>query len=175
MKRLGNIHCSLLSLALAAALFAPTLLAQESNEANLPEEIIVNAPESLRNLRLEINRAQEAMFNVFNELNDDDRFDIHCEYVRRWQSKIREQVCGPAYLKTAQEQEVNLLLNQFGHVSAEKGGAGVTQMDHYNAMLEEKMKAVFEEHPQFREALDDYNSLTEYLKEVRTQRFDLDD
>lgn len=138
---------------------------------NIPEEIIVNAPESLRNLRLEINRAEENMFNVFNALNDDDRFDVHCEYVRRWQSKIREQVCSPAYLKNAQEQEAEMLLGQFGFVGATRGAPGVTQMDYFNEQFAERMKNLFKEHPEFRQALGEYNALTETLEETRKQRF----
>lgn len=155
--------------AILIPVFLPTLAAETTD---LPEEIVVNAPESLRNLRLEIGQAQVAMFNVFNEINDDDRFDVHCEYVRRWQSKIREQVCSPVYLKTAQVQEVNLLLRQMGHTSAEAGGPGVTQMDYMNAQFEEKMKALFEEHPEFRQAVGEYQSLEENLKNIRSERFE---
>lgn len=175
MKGLGNITCTLLLLGLAAGLSAPAVLAQETREPNQPEEIIVNAPESLRNLRLEVNRARENMFNVFNELNDDDRFDVHCDYVRRWQSKIREQVCRPVFLNTALEQEANMLLGQLGYVGAERGLPGVTQVDHYNGRFEEIMKTIFREHPEFRQAINEYNSLTEYLNEVRKERFGISD
>ena len=154
---------------LVSVLVTPVTSAQSSN---LPEEIIVNAPESLRNLRLEINRAQENMFNVFNVLNEDDRFDVHCEYVRRWQSKIREQVCSPAYLKHAQEEEAEMLLGQFGFVGATRGAPGVTQMDYFNEQFAERMKTLFKAHPEFRQAMGEYNALTETLEETRKQRLE---
>ena len=144
----------------------PASAATETTNSVRTEEITVYANMSLRKLRLETNRAQEAMFNVFNELNGDERLDIKCEYVQRWQSKIREYQCGPVYLKTAQEQEVNLFLGSIGsddggNVGAAAGGAGVTQMDHFNAMLEEKMKSVFQDHQEFRQAMDHYNVVRE--------------
>lgn len=172
-----NLMLTMFRMILVPALLAALPLAAGAavtpvDSTDLPEEIVVNAPESLNNLRLEINQARIAMFDVFNEINGDDRFDVHCEYVRRWQSKIREWVCSPVYLKTAQVQEVNLLLRQMGHTGAEVGGPGVTQMDYMNAQFEEKMKALFEEHPEFRQAVNNYNSLEQILKSVRSERFE---
>jgi hypothetical protein len=131
------------------------------------EEITVYAEMSLRKLRLETNRVREAMFNVFNEINGDDRFDIQCEYVQRWQSKIREYECSPVYLKNAREQEVNLFLRSIGgedggFAGGQGGGAGLTQMDHFNALLAEQMQTAVREHPEFRQAVDEYNAISEY-------------
>ena len=137
--------------------------AQESAPPKLPEEIIVNAPESLKRLQTQVKLAQKRMFNVFNKINDDDQFDVHCTYDRRWQSKIREQVCTPNYIRTVQKQEVQLMLGQFGMVGAEKGFAGNTQIGTFNARFEEIMKTQFIANPEFREALLEYQSLTEQL------------
>jgi len=146
---------------------APTTGAAANNEsAPDTEEINVYAEMSLRKLRLETNSAQKAMFNVFNEHNSDDRFDIKCEYIQRWQSKIREYTCRPTFLKRAQEEEVNLFLRSIGgedggHAGAQGGGAGVTQMDYFNALLQEEMEKVYQENAEFREAMDDYELVRE--------------
>lgn len=153
---------------------AKALPAQVSDqpEPAIPEEIIVNAPESLRLLRIEIDNARESMFNVFNEFNDDDKFDVHCDYVRRWQSKIREQVCTPVFYDTAREQEANLLLDQLGYIGAQRGQPGITQIHHYSQEFEEKIREIFANHPEFREAIAEFESLEEYLEAVRNARFD---
>ena len=151
------------------------LSAQPADQANLPEEIIINAPESLRRLRLEVNLARENMFNVFNRFIDDERFEVHCDYVKRWQSKIREQVCTPTFHQIAREQEANNMLADFGFVGANRVEPGVTQIHHLEGQFEEKMKSIFQEHPEFREAIGEFESLSAALEDARKERFELDD
>ena len=55
------------------------------------------------------------------------------------------------------------MLGQFGMVGAEKGFAGNTQIGTFNARFEEIMKTQFIANPEFREALLEYQSLTEQL------------
>ena len=111
MRRKMYIVNSLLFLSIAAYVLAPAASAATATTNPVQvEEITIYSGMSMRKLRLEINKAREAMFNVFNDLNTDDRFDIHCEYVKRWQSKIREFECAPTFLKTAREEEVNFFL-----------------------------------------------------------------
>ena len=173
MKEHAAFFTGLLS---ASLLFTiPSAFPAGAEPAPGTEEIIVNAPENLRRFRVEIDRAQEAMFNVFNALNGDDKFDVHCEYVRRWQSKIRQQVCSPVYLKIAQEEEAEMLMGAFGVAGSTRGAPGLMQMNHYNGQFEEVMKNIFEEHAEFREALNEYQTLAESLEEVRRERFGLDD
>lgn len=174
MKTLLRHKFALPSLpALAACLLLPPswLGAQEPGEPAIPEEIVINAPESLRDLRLEIRQAQIDMFNVFNELNDDDKFDVHCYYERRRESKIRQQVCRPVFMSIALEQEANFLLLQQGYVGGENGLPGVTQVNHYNGLFEKKMEAIFREQPAFRQAVQEFNTLNEYFEEQRSLRF----
>ena len=144
--------------------------AQETVSPKLPEEIVVNAPESLKHLQTQVKLAQKRMFNVFNEINDDDQFDVHCTNDKRWQSKIREQVCTPNYLKTVQEEQVQLILGQMGMIGAKKGFPGNTQIGIFNARFEEIMKAQFIANPEFREALLEYQSLTEQLDYTMGER-----
>lgn len=144
----------------------PVSASMAAEAATTPEEITVYTKMSLRKLRLETNRAQEAMFNVFNEANGDDRLDIHCDYVKRTQSQIREYICEPIFLKNAKEQEVNLFLRGIGgedggHAGAQGGGAGMTQVDYFNALLQEKMESVYQEDPAFRDAMNEYNVIRE--------------
>lgn len=165
--------CTLSLFALLAFCLAGYLPASaaDGEQATAPEEMIVNAPTSLSKLRREINRAQEAMFDVFNEYNQDDLFDVSCGYQKRWQSKIRDFVCSPKFLKAAQEQEVNLFLGSIGTeegnrvAGTQNGGPGVTQMDHMNAIFADKMRAMVREQQEFRNAVDTYNALNAILQE----------
>ena len=170
-----NLGCPGTLLSVIMLTFSVQGFAQESEPPRLPEEIIVNAPESLKGLQTQIKLAQKRMFNVFNEINDDDQFDVHCTYERRWQSKIREQVCTPNYIKTVQEEQVQLMLGNMGMIGAQKGFAGNTQIGTFNARFEEIMKTQFIANPEFREALLEYQSLTEQFDETMDQRLGRND
>ena len=135
------------------------------------EEIVVKAPMSLSKLRREIGKAEDAMFDLYNELNDDDQFDINCRYVKRWQSVIRERVCSPNFLVTAQEEEVNNFISTLPEaVGTQKGGAGVNAMNYNNALLKDKMDRIYRQHPEFKQALDNLNSMKQEYEERRQAR-----
>jgi hypothetical protein len=61
------------------------------------EEVIVRG-RSMGDLRSELYRAQEQFYSVFNALNSDDEYDIHCEYRAPVGSHIRRRVCVPNFV-----------------------------------------------------------------------------
>ena len=128
---------------------------------DLPEEITVEAPVSLLRLKTQLNRAAVDMFNVFNALNDDDRFDIHCRYVTRWQSKIREQVCSAKFFDDVKEQEAEQLMKDIGIPGASVTGPGVATLQRDNAILEEKLRRIAAENAEFADAVKSFTRLSE--------------
>ena len=57
------------------------------------EPDIVVLGRSVRELRLEIELAEQTVLARFNDINSDDRFDIHCHAEPRYHSHIEETVC----------------------------------------------------------------------------------
>jgi len=64
---------------------------QASSAATAPDEIIVLG--RINELRIQLQRAEEAFYERFNEINSDDRFDIHCRMETRIDSHIPDRVC----------------------------------------------------------------------------------
>ena len=143
---------------------------EEHKDAPSTVEITVNAPESLTHLRREIDQAEEVMFNLFNELNTDNKYDIKCRYIRRWQSKIREQVCAPVFYMNSQEEEAELALKNMGFVGISVENPGNTSVERDYRILQEKMETIIVEHPEFQEVVDQYNGLLENLESARQAR-----
>jgi hypothetical protein len=56
-------------------------------------------------LRIEVEIAQEALYARFNDINSDDRFDIHCYSEQRYASKMKERRCQS---NSWREQEANI-------------------------------------------------------------------
>jgi hypothetical protein len=60
------------------------------------EEVIVRG-RRLTDLRFEVEQAQERAFAIFNELNSDDDFDVHCREERRYHSRAKQRTCRPQF------------------------------------------------------------------------------
>lgn len=88
---------------LAATLLAQPLLAAGANPQNQAiEEIQVTGQTAVR-LRVQIERIEERLFALFNELNSTDDFDVACRIVVRLGtgSRIPIRECEPAFLTKA--------------------------------------------------------------------------
>lgn len=79
--------CATTVCAAAAADTPPT-----SNPSAPTDEIIVTA-RAIAQFRLRIRLAEDAVFARFNEINGDDRFDIHCYMQASTGSRIEQRLC----------------------------------------------------------------------------------
>jgi hypothetical protein len=69
------------------------------------EEIIVYGDKSLSQLRRELHKASEAFFDVYNDLNSNDDFDILCDYQTKLGQRRREHICTPKFSLKAEARE----------------------------------------------------------------------
>lgn len=81
--------------------------AQEPDSAadDVLEEITVYGEKTTLELKREYELAEEKFFNLYNELNDDWRFDVVCRREAPTGSHIKQQVCWTRYELLAREQE----------------------------------------------------------------------
>lgn len=69
--------------------------------ANATEEVIVQG-QSRAKLRFEIQRAEQAVMDRFNELNSKDEYDVHCRREMLTGSNIPRRVCRADFWRDAQ-------------------------------------------------------------------------
>lgn len=152
---------------LALAIAGPVQVYAQAAQERAPEEVIVEAPKSLRQLRLAVNRAEKRMFETFNVANTDDRFDIQCRMEPIRGSKMRQQVCQPGYRAEANEAEAKMFLKASNPEVAgvQVNGPGFTSLDHYNGRLGDKIREAAANSPEFRDALQQYNALSAIYSE----------
>ena len=106
------------------------------------------------------------MFSIFNDLNEDDKFDIYCTYSRRPGSRIRQQVCAPNFVKTAEEEIAEFTLKNLGFAGIMAEGPGNTAVTmNYNA-LQEIMEDFFKEHAEFNQAVNTFNTLVDQYEKL---------
>jgi hypothetical protein len=74
------------------------------------EEVIVRGSKSLIDLRHEMYRAEEALYDLFNSLNTDDDFDIRCYEEVPTGSKIPQRVCKTNWFRNQHAAETQKMM-----------------------------------------------------------------
>lgn len=124
----------------------------------LPEEVVITGRKLFRTMEREIREAEDRMYGLFNELNGDDYYDITCTWVKPPNSNVRQRQCAPAFVRDAQEDEA-LAYMGWGVTNPTMSVAG----QHY-PLLEEKLREVLVEHPEFVEAVIEHHELRQELE-----------
>jgi len=150
-----------------AAFFSPeTVAAQDVREQSTEplEEIVVYGKKSLLNLRRELRRAEDDFYGLFNTLNVDDEFDIHCENEAPIGSHINERVCKANYVREATAAETrDRILGQAGRTAAQIVSSKQKKF-HSN------MVKMVEKNPELFQALVDIDAAGRILKSERDRR-----
>ena len=156
---------------------SPVFFAQESLketsidsgplEYTLPE-IIVKGDNSMRSLRMEVIHAQELKFEVFNNLNSTDDFDITCEWHAPLGTRIKEWSCDVNYMKKARADAVRDWMH--GAPIPSDHQLSVQYADKTRA-LNREMKALAIKHPELAIAMVNAYELQQLFKAERKERY----
>ena len=155
-----------LMLALVPVGFCQTTSNQEDGQVSSEtvEEIIVYGDKSLTQFRLELHRAEDKVYSLFNALNSDDEYDVHCFREAPTGSHIKRRICRANFVSKATSAEARALLRGQPAPSA---WAAIQQK---NKLLQEKMEALVVERPEFLEALSEYSDANQILESERQRR-----
>lgn len=66
--------------------------ASDSAQQETPDEVIVRG-RRIGELRVEVQKARENAYAIFNEINGNDDFDVHCRDERKYHSRTTQRVC----------------------------------------------------------------------------------
>ncbi len=115
------------------------------------EEITVVGQRTFRALRLEIESAEIEAYNLFNDLNVNDEFDVTCTYEVYTGSHFPKRACMAAYLREAQARNIQDTLQGFDvQLSL---GAVQGEVIQKTMAMEAEMVRVAQENQRFAEAL----------------------
>ena len=154
--------------------YAGALQAQEAVSADADagereeiEEIIVHGPKSLITFRSEMEQAMEVFVGMYNDLNDNDEFDIVCIKQAPIGSRIIERTCLPQYRwEFLNAESTTWIADQFQLPAfAVQKNLELDEED-----LEENVRSVLNEHPQLLEAIVDYDKKVKIYQEERKRR-----
>ena len=154
---------------------AQEAVAEESVSEKLPEvlpdeqiidEVTVLGVRELADLRAEVVAAEDVVFDLFNDLNTDDRYDIICKKETRIGSQIPKRVCQARLFRDAVAEVAE------GTVDGEIMPGIHVNMKKHNAILREKMAALANEHPELLVALKNRLEVSKKFERERAKKFD---
>jgi len=140
-------------LLLVGPVFAQETVKEEPPAAVATDEIIVRG-KTPPALRLEIERAENAVYERFNAINSTDDFDIHCTLEIATGTHIPQRVCAPVFLRNAQAtagKDRGRELQGFGSAGSEQIQAGMASYRYLR--IEDEMRRLAGEDQEFLAAL----------------------
>lgn len=135
-------------------------------DEQLIDEVTVLGVRDLAALRIEVIRAEDIIYDLYNELNDDDSYDIVCKNETRIGSQIPQRVCQARLFREAVAEATEDVVE--GEILS---GAAVIEAKH-NEVLRQKMAALANQHPELLEALKKRLALSKKLEQERAKKFD---
>lgn len=154
-----------------------SVAAQPADKADLPEagkdeileEIVVIGDRSTYTLRQMIIRAEDRIYDLFNTLNDDKKYDIFCYMEAPINSHIKRRYCRPKFVDEATADEARSFMD---------GTPGVdiyARIAQDNAVLRKKIAVIMNENPEFLEAVIKYAELKSEVRKEINHRFGKDE
>lgn len=137
-----------------------------SDEEAAIDEITVIGARELRTLRIEIARAEDEIFTIFNELNEDDDYDMVCKTERPVGTHIARRVCRARLFREKMAEDAKRAMD--GDVMT---GAMIDTEKH-NKILQEKLRSMALESPEFAEALQKRYALRQKYEQEYAKKYD---
>ncbi len=145
--------------------------AQEAEQApsETIEEIIVYGEKSLLALRQMVHGAEENFLAVFNSLNSDEEFDIHCHKEASTGSHIKRRVCKANYVKELTAEATSRAL-QTGMGIGMGMGPAMVRIQHKDKLLREEMESLLVERPELLKALSEFSDAKQFYESEHQRR-----
>lgn len=160
-----------LSIFLSLAAIAQDQDAEATAETEEIDEIIVLGARSLTLLRQEVIVAEDKFFDIYNQLNEDDKYDIVCETRKPLGTRISVRECKAQFVRDAEYEAIQDALqftNSVANVTAQPVRAATRDYE----ILDEKLKAFAVSSPELQEALMEYDNLNKKYSQQREKKFD---
>lgn len=165
-----SLHVKLMALAVVALVRQGHAAEAETDASIELDEVIVRG--TLRDMRRDIDKAEDRFFALYNELNENDDLDIRCIRDRRTGSRIPSRLCKPVFYARAEENWMQHLLSTWGVAGAlKKDPRKPMQVMHerYDELVD-NLGQLLAEHPRLMQLLQERNQLEAQYEAARKRR-----
>jgi hypothetical protein len=152
----------------AAAADAPGTLAKDDTiQVPSIDEIIINGQrDKLSQLRAEIYKAEDAVYDAFNQVNTEQQYHTYCGIETATKMRQKVHVCKPEFVSDAYQGAMGLMGGDPGALAVAQHIIE-TRMPLYKAHLHE----LAHQNPALGKALGRYFALTQHYEAVRKEKF----
>jgi len=137
---------------------------ESAEDEEVIEEIVVRGHKPLVHLQREMYVAEEALYDVFNSLNSNDDFDIHCYKEAPTGSTIKRRVCKTEKLGKILAEQTQAMMRGEPYVFP------TAEINEMNERMLEEMTRMASEHPEYFSALVKYTAAKQTLESERKRR-----
>ena len=126
------------------------------------DEITVIGEKTITAIKAQIVSADRRMYGLFNEMNMDREYDIHCRLERIYNSNRKERICQPAF-------EQGILEESWYDLSTyTDAGRPEAELRHKREILRQKMTEYAEKNPALKKAIFERAQLQRKLRDARS-------
>ena len=141
--------------------------ADTTDQGGPMEEITVIGQRSIMNLRIQVDKAVDRMYSVYNEINKDNDYDIICRREAPTGSRIKRKLCTPVYVERLQTEATQRALYDMDESGSTSLYVDYTEIARNDVKLRENMKKLILENPQLLAAVLEHVRLRDELKRQR--------
>lgn len=151
------------------------------------EEITVRGEKPLVEYRLEMEAARDRVYALFNEINSDDEFDVHCRNESRPGTRIPRRACRPRFENDVSNRAAKAYLSAlfsvcpFGatqtcmfseraQLGMSRAQAAQAESPYKHHVLAEEMQRLVQEDPRLLQAIRKYEELERAYQQARERR-----
>lgn len=133
------------------------------------EEITIIGQKQIFDIRKKILKAEDRVFGLFNELNEDDEYDIQCKVEAPIGSNIKRRMCLPNFYHRATADNASEFINLiygYSNFSTPSSPARLVFAIR-NEVLQKKLRELARKNPELLDALRENYELNEELEKTR--------
>jgi len=144
---------------------AGTASKEQADTVEVPEVSIKGHREKLSQLKAEIEKAQDAFYDAFNQVNKVKEYETHCDMEVPIDTHIATRVCNPEFVHTATRDEAMMYLGLYLARPASMVISG--KMPAYHKYVHD----LVHQNSKLRKTLGLYYALTQHYEAVRKEKF----
>ena len=176
-SRTAGRATGLLAILAVTGMSVTPAVAQEINEEDPPEwelvtppaddepveEITVYGQKTVPAIKAQIMRADRKLYGIWNQMNDDREFDVHCRLEGVYASRRKERICLPAFEHGVLEESWNDLSRYTG------AGRPEAEIREKREIMRQKMIEFAEQNPDLHTAIIERAMLQRELTEAESR------
>lgn len=153
-------------------LLSPTAQPQDRPDtASLPEEVEVIGQRQLFRLEEQLIEVEDAVYALYNELNTDDLYDVHCEWVEPLGTNMKHRVCRPGFIRAAEYSRGQEFMSGLTGMGYTTGTSVELENERHNPILKRKLEEAVKASPALTELMMQHQDLKTTIAERKRGLF----